>query len=101
VSEPTRTIQQFDATAALHVLRRWAIEQVEAHWGVTVLTSEHVLVTVYPEYGLGVADENWVEFHSGTSGQWERKCHVSTARRHVEEAIAVVVPTEVVARSTR
>jgi hypothetical protein len=97
----TRTIHQFDAIAALHVLRRWAVERVENHEGVTVLTEDQVIISFYPEYDLGIADENWVEFHTTTGGQWERKCERARAFRGIEDAVAIVVPTVVSARSTR
>lgn len=97
----TRTIHQFDAIAALHVLRRWAVERVENHEGVTVLMDGNILISFHPEYDLGVADENWIEFHSTTLGQWERKCVRAAAYQAIEDAIAIVVPTTVSARSTR
>jgi len=100
-TDSTRTIHQFDAIAALHVLRRWAVERVESNEGVTVLMDGNIIVSFYPEYDLGIADENWMEFHSTRGGQWERKCVRAAALRGIEDAIAIVVPTSVSARSTR
>ncbi len=97
---PTRVVHQFDAIAALHVLRSWAVERVAAHEGVTVLTSDHAVASFTPQYKIGVADDAWIAFWSTMLGQWERKCGRDSALRAIADSVAVVVPTESSARST-